>query len=285
MLNKEKLQEEIKNWWETNPMTYDWHKNNKYKEGTKEWFKEIDARFFDNCTSFFAQEKGQTPFSKLIPYDKIRDINVLEIGCGSGAHSRLIIESGAKFTAIDLSLKAIELTSKRLESQGYKANLIQMDAESMNFSNDSFDFVWSWGVIHHSSNIKKIISEIARIVKPGGEVRIMVYHRDSINFYIALLRGFLSGRLFIEGIEKTLNYYSDGFIANYYKKEEFAKLFKSDFNSVKTYIYGQKNELVPIPSYGELGRCKYFLANVIPDSIASWILNYVGGFIFLIARK
>ena len=62
-----------------------------------------------------------------------------------------------------------------------------MDAEHLEFPDETFDFVWSWGVIHHSANTEAIIREIHRVLKPGGEARVMVYHRNSINFWIGLI--------------------------------------------------------------------------------------------------
>ncbi|MBK7629848.1 MAG: class I SAM-dependent methyltransferase [Ignavibacteriales bacterium] len=56
--------------------------------------------------------------------------------------------------------------------------MLKMDAEALQFEDNSFDFVWSWGVIHHSSNTRKILEEIQRVLKPGGEAIIMVYHRS-----------------------------------------------------------------------------------------------------------
>src|SRR6185295_15700010 len=127
------LQEEIRLWWQNNPMTYDWQQTNTYPEGSREWFEEIDKRFFNEITSFFAQSKGEKPFSRLIPFSKLKDNDVLEIGCGTGAHGRLLAEAGARLTAIDLTEKAILLTRRRLEAYGLKGKIIQMDAESMDF--------------------------------------------------------------------------------------------------------------------------------------------------------
>lgn len=279
-----KLQDEIKHWWESTPMTYDWHNTNPYREGTREWFEEVDRRFFID-SAFFAQANGQAPFSKLIPYGDLKGCDVLEIGCGTGAHARLIAESGAKLTAIDLTAHAVHLTQQRLQMWGCHAEVLQMDAESMEFLDGSFDFVWSWGVIHHSSNTPKIVSEIARVLRPGGQVRVMVYNWRSINCYIGLLRGFLSGRLFRVGVNAVLNYYSDGRVAKYYKRDEFKNLFEHDFDSIETLIYGQKTDLVPIPGRGILGKFKTALVRTIPDPLASAILSQVGGFLFLTAKK
>ena len=280
------LQQNIQKEWENKPMTYDWNKTNQYTEGTKEWFEEIDKRFFNEVSSFFAQNKNEKQFSGLIPYEKIKGKNVLEIGCGSGAHSRLIVEAGANLTAIDLTEKAIELTRKRLGLYGCEAVVKQMDAEHMDFPDNTFDFIWSWGVIHHSSNTEKIISEIYRVLKPTGEVRVMVYNWNSLNCFVSLCRGLLTGRLFRNSVQETLNYYSDGLVARYFTRIEFNSLFDMYFSSVETRTLGQKNELVVIPSFGgRLSNFKYRLAGLIPDFLSESILSLIGGFLFLVARN
>ena len=62
------------------------------------------------------------------------------------------------------------------------------DAEKTNFDDNFFDIIYSWGVIHHSPSTSKIVDEIFRILKPGGEARIMIYHKWSIVGYILWLR-------------------------------------------------------------------------------------------------
>ena len=89
------LQDDNARWWERNPMVYD----NFRGEGvpaTREEFERIDRRFFSRCSSWFAQAPGDRPFSSLIPFDRLRGRRVLEIGCGSGAHARLLAESGRR---------------------------------------------------------------------------------------------------------------------------------------------------------------------------------------------
>jgi 2-polyprenyl-3-methyl-5-hydroxy-6-metoxy-1,4-benzoquinol methylase len=189
------LQVDIKNWWETNPMTYDWRKTMPHEEGTLEFYREIDWRFF--TAAWFAHRPGEEPFSRLIEYPRLRGKRVLEIGCGAGAISVQLAKNGAVVTAIDLTPHAIALTRRRFDLFGLSGDFLQMDAEHLEFPDESFDFVWSWGVIHHSANTEAIIREIHRVLKPHGEARVMVYHRNSINFWIGmiLLRGLLLGGL------------------------------------------------------------------------------------------
>lgn len=266
-------------------MTYDWRGTSPHGEATREWFEEIDRRLFDPVTSFFAQGRNEKPFSRLIPYSNLKGKEVLEVGCGSGAHARLIAECGARLTAIDLTARAVELTKRRLSLYGLVANVRTMDAERMGFETGSFDFIWSWGVIHHSAKTERAVAEFARVLRPGGEARVMVYHRHSINVFLVLLRGGLNGRLWKEGVAGTLNRYSDGLIARYMTAREARALFQRHFAEVETRIFGQKNELLPVPGTGALGRAKATIARCIPDGLARAVLARFGGFLFVIARK
>ena len=282
----DELQKKNIEWWNANPMDYDWHKTSPYQEGSKEWFIDVSRRFFCESASFFAQNKGEKPFSKLIPYDLIKGKKVLEIGCGTGNHTKLIAEQGCQLTAIDITPKAVVLTKKRLDLWNLKANVLQMDAENMSFSDSIFDFIWSWGVIHHSSNPEAIVAEMARVLKKGGEARVMVYHKNSICAGTSIVRGLLTAKPF-KGytIQDILSFYSDGFVARFYTQKEATEMFKKYFSEVETSVYGQKSELYPIPNTGFIRRIKSQLISMTPNTIAGKILGFVGSFLFIVAKK
>ena len=75
---------------------------------------------------------------------------------------------GANTHGIDLTARAIEITKKRLSFYDLSSNLKVGDAENLEFSDNSFDFIYSWGVIHHSPDTQKAVDEIYRVLKPGG---------------------------------------------------------------------------------------------------------------------
>ena len=96
-------------------------------------------------------------------------------------------------SAVDLTPTAVRLTTQRLSLAGLFADVREADAESLPYGDSSFDFVWSWGVIHHSSDTDRVIAEIARVLRPGGRLAFMVYHRSSLTFWLnyVLYRGVL----------------------------------------------------------------------------------------------
>lgn len=277
------LQAESKGWWETNPMSYDWHRTLRAAEGTREFYEEIDRRFFAS-SSFY---RGNRPFEKWIPFDHIKGKRVLEVGCGLGAHAQLLSEAGCHLTCIDLTQKAVQSTRRRLELQGLHADVRQMDAEKMEFPDGEFDFVWSWGVIHHSANTGRIVQQIFRVLKPGGEFRLMVYHRRSLSGLYCLVRGFLSGKFF-KGMSahEVLSFYTDGYMARFYTRRELREfLARCDFSHVETSVLGQKSELVPLPGRGASGKLKRAILRGFPDAIAEPILSVAGYFLFAVGQK
>ena len=174
-------------------MSYDWHGSNGFEEGSAEFFREIDKRFFNSSPLF----EGAQPSVRFIPFPELKGKRVLEIGCGLGSHSQLLAEAGCKLSSIDLTTRAVALTKRRLELNQLPGEVMEMDGENMSFENDEFDFVWSWGVIHHSAHTDLIVEEkVARVLKPGGEFRLMVYNRRAFDSYVKLMRGFASGKFF-----------------------------------------------------------------------------------------
>lgn len=283
-MNTRNLQNKIRYWWETHPMVYDWHGSNIYKEGTPEWFAELDRRFYSRGASYFAHRSGEKSFSCLLPFETLKGKRVLEVGCGSGAHARLMAEEGCQYVGIDLTERATSLTRQRLRYLGLGGAVGQVDAECLCFRDECFDFVWSWGVIHHSAETEKIIEEIWRVVKFGGQVGVMVYHRRSLNVLSSILRGVLTGKLLRYSLEDVLSSYSDGWIAKYYTVAQLAEMF-GRFGKTEFRIVGQKSELFPIPGRGILRSLKQLLVEKTPDRLADLILRRFGGFLFVMATK
>jgi len=113
---------------------------------------------------------------------------VLEIGVGLGADHQKFAEAGAILTGIDLTEKAINYSQKRLSLFGLTSMLQVADAENLPFTNQSFDLVYSWGVIHHSPDTQKAVNEIYRVLDKGGEAKVMIYHKWSIVGYMLWMR-------------------------------------------------------------------------------------------------
>jgi len=273
-------QTDVRRWWTDNPMTYDWRGEIAFEPGSPEHLAEIERRFL--AEAWFAQAPGDPPFSGLIPFEELRGKDVLEIGCGTGVHARLLAQAGARLSAVDLTPTAVELTRRRLELAGLSADVREADAERLPYADGSFDFVWSWGVIHHSENTDRVIGEIARVLRPGGRLALMIYHRNSITFWLNYVayRGVVRGGLLHEGPDELANRWSDGVIARHYTRRGFTAALAPWFDDVRTEVMGQLGEAIPLPA-----RVRQPLARVLPQSAQHAVLRRAGWFLFASARR
>ncbi len=115
--------------------------------------------------------------------------DVLEIGVGMGAdHLEWAKSSPRSLTGIDLTDRAIQFTQERLGFYGLHSDLRAADAENLPFPDNSFDIVYSYGVLHHSPDTAQAIREVHRVLRPGGSARIMIYHSRSLVGYMLWLR-------------------------------------------------------------------------------------------------
>lgn len=107
-------------------------------------------------------------------------LRVLEIGVGAGTDFMQWVRHGAHATGVDLSPNSLAETRARVAAAGHPEVPLQVaDAEHLPFSADSFDVVYSYGVLHHSPDTPAAIAEVLRVLRPGGEARLMVYHVPS----------------------------------------------------------------------------------------------------------
>ncbi len=106
--------------------------------------------------------------------------DVLEIGLGLGADHECFARAGADLHGIDLTPRAVDITRRRMEIQALVSDLRVGDAEALPYADESFDLVYSWGVIHHSPNTAQAAREILRVLRPGGHFRVMIYQTWSL---------------------------------------------------------------------------------------------------------
>ena len=133
-------------------------------------------------------------------FEKAKGLTVLEIGVGAGADFQNWCMHALHATGVDLTEAAIALTQERLRINNipqHKYTLKISDAENLPFADNSFDLVYSWGVLHHSPDTYRAFQETLRVLKPGGQIKAMIYHVPSwtgILLYVqhALLRGKLN---------------------------------------------------------------------------------------------
>ena len=97
-----------------------------------------------------------------------------DIAVRLGSDHQLFAENGAILTGIDLTERAIELVRSRFELFGLHSDPRLADCENLPFEDASFDPVYSWCILHHTPNIPKAVAAVHRVLRPGGEPKIMV---------------------------------------------------------------------------------------------------------------
>ena len=164
--------------------------------------------------------------------------------------------------------------------------IIKMNAELLDFPDNSFDLVWSWGVIHHSANTKNIINEIHRVLKPGGSFKLMVYHRGWWNYYFVgfLIHGIIRGGfLKHKNLASVVQNNTDGAIARYYSINSWRSAVGNSLSIKSVFISGNRADIVPIPA----GVIKNFIINMTPNIILRVLLiNFrMGSFLISELKK
>ena len=107
--------------------------------------------------------------------------SVLEVGCGVGLDSAAMARHHLKVTAVDLTIVAVSVANRRAREQHVDVTYACADAEHLPFADCTFDYVYSFGVMHHAADTQACIDETFRVLKEGGEALIMLYHRRSLN--------------------------------------------------------------------------------------------------------
>jgi ubiquinone/menaquinone biosynthesis C-methylase UbiE len=168
----DKYKDEVQRQWNSDPAGS--HYVRAAPRHTREWFEEAEAYRYGEYAPWmldvmeFGRHAGET---------------VLEIGGGMGTDLAQFARHGAMTTDLDLSSGHLNLARENFEHRGLQGTFVHHDAESLPFDSDSFDVIYSNGVIHHTPNAASVVREIRRVLKPGGKAIVMVYAENSLHYW------------------------------------------------------------------------------------------------------
>jgi len=290
------LKDRVRAFWQAHPCGT---KFSDAEVGTREFFERIEAHRY--------AKEWHIPDAA--DFTGARGLRVLEIGCGLGTDGAQFAKAGADYTGVDLTDAAVDLARKRFELFGLPGEFRAADAESLDFADESFDLVYSHGVLHHTPDIARAVREIHRVLKPEGRAIVMLYHRDSYNYRVGIriLRRAGSRLLKSESgiklvhrltgepldslrehariVKASTNGYlssneflsqsTDGAgnpLARVYSRGEARQLFK-DFREVKLRAYFLNKRFVPV------------IANLLPRTIESALAARWGWHLWIYATK
>ena len=187
--------------------------------------------------------RGYAPWmDTVLDYSGASDLDVLDVGCGQGVDLIRYAQAGARVTGLDLTPRHVALARAHLGALNLPGVVVEGDAEEMPFADSSFDRVSSNGVLHHTPDFQKALAEIERVLRPHGEVRVILYNRRSLHYWLwqVLYEGVAKGGLRRErsmpavlsaGVERTsigarplVRVYSPREVANRMKRAGFGEV-------------------------------------------------------------
>jgi ubiquinone/menaquinone biosynthesis C-methylase UbiE len=204
----------------------------KYRFATREFFDEVERHRYQEYAPWMPSVMGFNDFS---------GARLIEIGCGMGTDLLQFARGGAHCTGVDLTPRSIEISRLHFDLYKMRADFVLTDAERLPFADESFDVVYSNGVLHHTPGTAQAIREAHRILRPGGIAKVMLYHRHSLYYWseILLHRGLLRGH-FLRGhspeeiMSRYVEYSSTGArpLVKAYSRRQARELF-APFREVK----------------------------------------------------
>ena len=163
----------------------------EHELGTREFFDEVERYRYEEYAPWMR---------RVMEFDEFRGARLLEVGCGMGSDLLQFARGGARCTGVDLTPRSVEITRHRFKLYGADGSFMISDGEHLPFQSESFDVVYSNGVLHHTPDTAGAIREVHRVLRPGGLAKIMLYHRNSLNYWIEIvLRRGVLGLEFLRG--------------------------------------------------------------------------------------
>jgi ubiquinone/menaquinone biosynthesis C-methylase UbiE len=236
-------------------------------------------------------------------------LKVLEIGCGLGTDGAQFAKAGADYTGVDLTEAAVDLARKRFAVSGLEGKFEVADAENLEFDNESFDLVYSHGVLHHTPDAAAAVAEIWRVLRPGGRAVIMLYHRDSYNYRVNISVLRRSGaRLLksesgiqlvhrltgepLESLHEHARLLQEG-KENYLKPDEFLNQNTDGAGNPLARVYSRRDARELFKQFGKVELRTYFLnkrwlpvlGNLMPRSVESRLASRWGWHLWIYATK
>jgi ubiquinone/menaquinone biosynthesis C-methylase UbiE len=243
-----------------------------HEVGTREFFDAVERHRYTEYAPWMPEVMG---------FNEFAGQRLLEVGCGMGTDLLQFARGGARVTAVDLTPRSIEISRRHLSLYGASGEFALADCETLPFADESFDVAYSNGVLHHTPDTAGAVREIHRVLRPGGQARVMLYHRRSFGYWtqIILRQGILRGE-FLRGCSPAdimskyveVNQGGGRPLVKAYSRSEARRLF-SMFRSVKIQV-----EQLTRPEL-------YFLSPLVPDSVFQWLSRSVGWNVIISAQK
>ena len=239
--------------------------------GTREYFDAIEAYRYLVYAPWMKATVG---------FDQFRGQRLLEIGCGTGTDLLQFARNGAEVTGLDLTPRSIEIARQRFKVYGQRGAFAIGDAENLAFPDESFDAVYSFGVLHHTPETERALAEVHRVLRHGGRAIVMLYHRASLYYWGGLIvkRGILRGELRHATPAELMSRYVEHTetegrpLVKAYTRNEARRLFQA-FSDCRVAVNQLTRE-----ELGAAGRA-------LPESVFQWLARRFGWNLIITATK
>ena len=193
---------EVRAYWESRSPGL---KHSPHEVGTEEFFNDVERERYGDVFKY-------QYLTEVAEFDLHRGHAVLEVGVGLGTDILQFARNGAIAHGIDITSRAVEVTAGRFRLDGRRGHFGQGSFTDIPFRDGEFDLVYSFGVLHHSEETQEGIDEIFRVLKPGGRVIVMVYHKG-FKYYVRKLfvYGILRGELLSRSAQEIVSRHSEDF--------------------------------------------------------------------------
>ena len=165
--------EEVKKFWNERPCNI---KHSSKELGTMEYFDEVELKKF----------RAEPHILKFTEFPRWKNKKVLEIGCGLGTVGINFALNGSDYTGVELSKESLEIAKKRFEVYNQSGKFYLGNAEELSsfVPIETYDLIYSFGVIHHSPHPEKIVPQIKKYMNENSVLKIMLYAKDSWKNYM-----------------------------------------------------------------------------------------------------
>jgi SAM-dependent methyltransferase len=153
----------------------------------------ITSRGPDDLRRFDDVYMARYPYlERYVPRD-FSGTKVLEIGLGFGTLGQFLAERGAEYHGADIAAEPVAMMRKRLEWLGRAGDVRVASALELPWQDETFDYVYTIGCLHHTGNLRQSVEEVHRVLRPGGRAVVMLYNRDSLRQAAFRLRNRIKG--------------------------------------------------------------------------------------------
>src|ERR1044072_5129190 len=150
----------------------------QHELGTREFFDSVERHRYTEYAPWMP---------RLMEFDKFAGKRWLEIGCGMGTDLLQFARGGARCTGVDLTPRSVEITRHRFALYDARGVFMTAEGDPLPFASESFDVVYSNGVLHHTPDTAAAIREVHRVLRSGGTAKVMLYHRNSLNYWFEII--------------------------------------------------------------------------------------------------